>query len=101
EDKIIRKWDEYTITPDTIFSLITDLAGVRVLHLHTAQFPIIHKAIGNHIIAANWSLFEPPTAYSWDPEATAFFESLGISAVTKESYYTSIHYVVKPHSKSS
>ncbi len=44
----------------------------------------------------DWVLHEYPVAYSWDPESQRFFESLGLKVDIKESYYTSIHYVVKP-----
>ncbi len=96
KEKIKRKWGDEKITPENIFSKITDLAGVRVLHLHTQQFGKIHSAIMEHIASGFWTLHEDPIAYSWDPEATAFFKELGLKAITRESYYTSIHYVVKP-----
>jgi len=98
-DKIKRKWSEGVITEKNLFKKITDFAGVRVLHLHTQQFAGIHRAIMGQIEKGYWSLHEPPIAYSWDPEATAFFKSLNLKAVTRESYYTSIHYVVKPQAR--
>lgn len=98
-DKVRRKWNEEQITDQNLFEKVTDLAGVRVLHLHTKQFEDIHKAIIKHINQGNWTLNEPPIAYSWDPEATTFFEKIGLTATTRESYYTSIHYVVKPYAQ--
>lgn len=95
-EKIIRKWTEGPITPATLFSRITDFAGVRVIHLYSQQFEAIHSAIGEHIHQGYWHLIEAPVAYSWDPEATAYFTNLGVNAQTRDSYYTSIHYVVKP-----
>jgi ppGpp synthetase/RelA/SpoT-type nucleotidyltranferase len=97
KDKVKRKWREDKITAENLFEKVTDLAGVRVLHLHTQQFAQIHKAINDHIKGGFWALFEPPVAYSWDPEATQFFKGLGLEAVTRDTYYTSIHYIVKPH----
>lgn len=99
-DKIVRKWTDGPITPDSLFSRITDLAGVRVIHLHSRQFAEIHTAIGEHIQQGYWSLHEAPIANSWDPEATKFFQSLGLTAELRDSYYTSIHYVVKPQAQS-
>ncbi len=96
-EKIIRKWADGPITNETFFSRVTDFAGVRVLHLYSQQFESIHSAIGEHIQQGYWHLHEPPVAYSWDPEATAYFTSLGVNAQTRDSYYTSIHYVVTPH----
>lgn len=99
-EKIIRKWEDGPITKDTLFSRVTDLAGVRVIHLYSQQFRDIHTAIDDHVKQGYWFLNEPPVAYSWDPEATAFFNSLGLNAQTRESYYTSIHYVVRPQKNS-
>lgn len=100
-DKVKRKWAAEKITAQNLFEKVTDLAGVRVLHLHTAQFAEIHQAIMRHIDGKFWTLFEPPVSYTWDPEASAFFERLGLKVVTRETYYTSIHYVVKPHPKTN
>ena len=98
-EKIRRKWADGPVDATNVFQRITDLAGVRVLHLYSRQFEAIHQAIRLHIDAKNWVLLEEPVAYSWDPDATEFLSSLGIEAKTKESY-TSIHYVVKSHSRS-
>lgn len=102
KEKISRKWsEENPITADNLFDQVTDLAGVRVLHLYQDQFPEIHAHINKQVEAGDWFLREPPVAYSWDPEASRFFESLGLSAVTRETYYTSIHYVVSPKQNSA
>lgn len=100
KDKLRRKWSEKIISPDNLFKVVTDLAGVRILHLYTNQFGSIHEAIKTHLGTGYWVLAEKPVAYSWDPENTAYFKGLGLTSKTRESYYTSIHYVVKPHSKS-
>ncbi|MGG5821665.1 hypothetical protein [Falsiroseomonas sp. HW251] len=101
-EKIARKLNEgRTITPDNIFSSITDFCGVRVLHLKLRDFPIIHNAIQNHLKDQHWALFEDPKAYTWDPEYKAFFEKAGIKTELKESFYTSVHYVVKPNPEAS
>lgn len=99
-EKIRRKWTDGPISPDQLFKRITDLAGVRVLHLHSQQFPEIHNSIMDNISRGTWRLGEDPVAYSWDPEATAFFMGLGLISKTKESYYTSIHYLIKPPGES-
>ena len=97
KEKISRKWSsESPITAENIFTKVTDLAGVRVLHLYQDQFPEIHAHIINQVDIGDWFFREPPVAYSWDPEASKFFESLGLTAETRETYYTSIHYVVSP-----
>lgn len=46
KDKISRKWDgDCPISSENVFEIITDLAGVRVLHLYQDQFPKIHVEI--------------------------------------------------------
>lgn len=96
-DKIERKWnDDDPITSENIFEKITDLAGVRILHLYQDQFPEIHKRIIQQLQDKEWYLNEKPKVYSWDPEAIEFFKKLDLEPEIKSSYYTSIHYVVKP-----
>jgi ppGpp synthetase/RelA/SpoT-type nucleotidyltranferase len=97
EKKLLRKSDESEpITSSNIFDRITDLAGARILHLHQDQLPKIHSFIMNMVSNGDWSLHEKPVAYSWDPESQQFFESLDLEVRIKESFYTSIHYVVTP-----
>lgn len=102
EDKLNRKWNKNEeVTEQNFFTEITDLAGVRVLHLHLDQFPIIHNEIINNIqIYHEWVLLETPKAYIWDKEKEAVYKGLDIEVQTKESNYTSIHYVVKPNKES-
>jgi putative GTP pyrophosphokinase len=100
KEKIIRKWADGAMTTRSAFGRVTDFAGVRVIHLHSRQFAEIHTAVGEHIQQGFWTLHEAPVAYSWDPEATEFFRGLGLAAQLRDSYYTSIHYVVKPQVQS-
>ncbi len=95
--KVSRKTAEgRTITPENLFLEITDIAGVRVLHLYQQQFGSIHSAILQKTKAKDWTLAVPPIAYTWDPESAKFFQSLSIKVQQKDSFYTSVHYVVKP-----
>jgi putative GTP pyrophosphokinase len=96
-DKLNRKWDEgSSVDESNVFASITDLAGVRVLHLYQDQFPLIHQSILSQLTSGDWHLHEAPKAYSWDPEASEFFKGLGLNPEIKASHYTSIHYVLKP-----
>jgi ppGpp synthetase/RelA/SpoT-type nucleotidyltranferase len=97
KDKLQRKQD---ITPENFFDRVTDLAGVRVLHLFPSQFGAIHSHIKKRL-GNDWILHEPPKAYTWDPETSKFFSELDIEVAHKESYYTSVHYVVKPNNPQS
>ncbi len=102
-DKLKRKKGKGEIvTKETLLKCITDLNGVRVLHLYLQQFPIIHKEIMKKINELeDWRLVEPPKAYSWDPENKALFDGLEIETHIKETHYTSVHYVVKPNNEKS
>ena len=96
-DKIARKNSGGAgITPENVFNRITDLGGVRVLHLHLRQFEPIHEAISKQVADGEWVLDEQPAAYTWDPEARSFFETFGLCVEQKESFYTSVHYLVRP-----
>ena len=100
-EKIQRKSStEDPITPENIFDRITDIAGVRVLHLFQTQFTQIHRAINQKLKSQDWTLYEEPKAYTWDPESRGFFENRGLNVEVKESLYTSVHYVIKPRTDS-
>ncbi|WP_295993124.1 RelA/SpoT domain-containing protein [uncultured Alistipes sp.] len=98
-DKLDRKWNKgEPVTKDNFFQEITDLCGIRVLHLSHEQFPFIHNEIMNNV-GDEWRLHEPPKAYIWDKEKEAFYKSLGLDVQTKDSNYTSMHYVIRPNNK--
>lgn len=84
------------ITVDNVFERITDISGVRILHLYQQDFPRFHDCVMDQVGRDDWVLDEPPKAYTWDPESRDFFEHLGLGVEVKESFYTSIHYVVRP-----
>lgn len=100
-DKIKRKAAEgKMITKENLFSTVTDLAGVRVLHLYPKQFDVIHEELMKAINEDGlWKLYEKPVAYTWDPESAKHFESLDLRTEVRETYYTSIHYVVRPNNQ--
>ncbi|MNN35933.1 hypothetical protein D3C81_1498010 [compost metagenome] len=45
----------------------------------------------------DWAFVEEPKAYTWDPESKKQYEDLGILTEVRETFYTSVHYVVKPN----
>jgi putative GTP pyrophosphokinase len=76
-EKILRKWPtKGPIEPNNLYQKITDIAGVRVLHLHSNQFPAINEEIQKMIANKTWFHVEEPKAYSWDPESILRMESL-------------------------
>lgn len=100
-DKLKRKSQEgIIITKETLFDQVTDLAGVRVLHLYQDQFEAIHSEIMLKINSGDWGFVEDPKAITWDPETRDFYNKLGILTEVRDSYYTSVHYLVKPNNSS-
>jgi ppGpp synthetase/RelA/SpoT-type nucleotidyltranferase len=80
---------------------ITDLSGVRVLHLHQEQLTRIHEEILRKINdRGDWVLHEKPRAYTWDPERRDFYQAIGFEVRLKPSSYTSVHYTVRPRDDS-
>ncbi|MBK6854649.1 MAG: RelA/SpoT domain-containing protein [Burkholderiales bacterium] len=102
KDKIVRKQaDGNPITAENLFARVTDLAGVRVLHLYQEQSRAIHAAILDKVEnQRDWVFNEPPKAYTWDPEAQGFFADMGLQVEVKDSFYTSVHYLVRPRADS-
>jgi ppGpp synthetase/RelA/SpoT-type nucleotidyltranferase len=101
-EKIVRKQDARDlITVENVFTRITDLAGVRVLHLYQEQAQAIHAAIMDKVEnQRDWVFDEPPKAFTWDPEAQGFFANMGLEVHVKDSFYTSVHYLVRPRADS-
>lgn len=97
-EKIKRKSSpERIIDGNSLSNEITDLSGVRVLHIHQDQMTLIHSEIMNKVNVKNdWHLHEQPRAYTWDHESNEFFKTLGLDVALKPSSYTSVHYVVRP-----
>ena len=80
------------IDESNLFYQIPDLAGVRILHLHTDQMKEIHRLLLEIIDEQRYELSQPPTAYCWDVEYEGYFRSLGIDTVGRDSMYTTVHY---------
>ncbi len=100
-DKLERKASKgIVVSSKTLFKEVNDLAGVRVLHLYQDQFTQIHSEIMKKITDGDWALGEAPKAYTWDPETKSFFDRLEIATEVRDSYYTSVHYLVKPNNSS-
>ena len=84
----------FDIRPTNIFSKIEDLAGVRLLHLHTKQMAGIHSAIIHVLKEHRYRLLGTPVANTWDIENQEFFRKLGFKTRLQHSMYTSVHYIV-------
>ncbi|PLC07331.1 (p)ppGpp synthetase [Variovorax sp. RO1] len=106
-DKLIRKFIEAKAAglapdynPDNLFQRVNDLAGLRIIHLHTRQIEGIHKELLGIFEEYRWVVKEGPIAKTWDIENRAYFKSIGFDPEESDSLYTSVHYVLQPNSKS-
>ncbi|NCA82098.1 MAG: (p)ppGpp synthetase [Opitutae bacterium] len=82
------------ITPSNFYRKVEDLAGVRLLHLHTKQMADIHPLIVSLLNEHRYRLIGRPIAYTWDIENQAFFSGIGFKTRLRPSMYTSVHYIV-------
>ena len=105
-DKLLRKLAHakangrpFGVTTGNLFNKVTDLAGVRLLHLHTEQMTQIHPLILEVLKENMYSLVEEPTAHTWDDEYRAYFKKLGFKSKTRVSMYTSVHYVLAANNR--
>ena len=106
-EKLIRKAIEAkektkkpNISAQNLFTKVGDLAGVRLLHLHTEQFALINEAVTDVLDELRYKVVEGPVASTWDDEYRDFFESIGVKTTRRESLYTSVHYVIDTRSRS-
>lgn len=106
KDKLVRKTldakakgDASSYSIQNLFTKINDLAGFRIIHLHTTQIEQINKELLRILEEQRWVVVEGPCAKTWDDENRSYFESLGMKAEKSVNLYTSVHYVVQPNSK--
>lgn len=93
------KGKKFAISEDNLFRKINDLAGFRILHLHTQQIIPIDNALRTIFDEYRYSLIEEPTARTWDDEHRTFFKSVGIRPIRSPKMYTSVHYIIKSSSR--
>jgi putative GTP pyrophosphokinase len=106
-DKLIRKHFEcqaenqpFHYTTANLFSEVGDLAGYRILHLHTRQF----KQLNSHllpILEESHNIAEGPIAKVWDHETIDYFRSIGVGTEENKRMYSSVHYLVRPNTKTT
>lgn len=105
EDKLLRKLAEakgrkrrFNISEKNLLYKINDLAGFRILHLHTEQIVSINRELLAVFQEYRFPLFEKPKARTWDDESREFFRLCGIKPIKSPTMYTSVHYVVESNS---
>lgn len=90
--KIIRKMiksPEKVINKDNYREIITDLAGIRILHMYKKDWQRIHKYILNE-----YELKEEPFAYVRKGDAINDYQDNNITSKTHDYGYRSIHYLL-------
>jgi ppGpp synthetase/RelA/SpoT-type nucleotidyltranferase len=85
----------FDITKENLFLKINDLAGFRILYLHTTQFDKINEFLKKLFEDEKYELIEGPEARVWDDEYRKIYREKGIETKdSSENLYTSIHYIV-------
>ena len=105
--KLIRKGLEaksggevFPYTRENLFQKINDLAGFRILHLHTTQIEAINCELLAIFKEQRWLKLEA-SARTWDDESRKYFADIGIATEDSTTMYTSVHYVVQPNSRTA
>jgi putative GTP pyrophosphokinase len=103
KDKLIRKANDaisegeaFDYSKENLFEKINDLAGFRILHLHTTQFEEINIELQKIFTEQRWQIIEGPNARTWDDETRAYFDRIGVETSPNANMYTSVHYILKP-----
>lgn len=87
------------IDASNVFRKINDLAGVRILHLHTDQIEEMHRHIDRVLEREKFRVIEGPLAHCWDVEYEQLFERLGMEPKSRDSMYMSVHYVLETNER--
>jgi len=89
--------EKFTLTETNMFDRLGDLAGVRLLHIHTEQLTVIHPTVMEILAFHKYKLRKTPLVYSWDVEREKYLRDLGFDVQIRPKMYTSAHYVFEPH----
>lgn len=65
------------------------------MHLHQKQFTKIYELLQKKIETGDWFLAERK-AFTWDPESAEYFRTFGFEPEIRDTFYTSVHFVVRP-----
>jgi len=105
KDKLRRKLEEcekdqvvFPYTVENLFTEINDLAGYRILHLHTRQIEEIDNNL-KPVLESAHKILEGPVAKTWDVETRDYYKSLNMETEENKRMYSSVHYVVQPNSR--
>lgn len=83
------------VSKENLFREITDLAGVRILHLYTDEIAEMNDRILAILKEQRFTVVEGPVANIWDNEADQYFTKLGFKTEIRDTMYTSVHYIIE------
>ena len=89
EDRKVKNGKDFYFNVDNYKNEITDLIGIRVLHIFKDQWKDIHD-----FIVKTWNVIEI-TANIRDGDDRYIFDDLGIEVRSRQSGYRSVHYLVE------
>ena len=84
-----------SIDESNIFDRVSDLAGVRIIHLHNDQLADLHPRILEILDQNQYVLLGDPVAHCWDDEYEALFHNIGLHTKRADSMYTTVHYDIQ------
>ena len=84
-----------TIDESNLFQRITDLAGLRIIHLHTDQIARMHPRILKILEENRYRIINKPVAHCWDVEYERLFQDVGLHTERADSMYTTVHYDIQ------
>lgn len=89
----------FDVDESNVFGKINDLAGIRILHLHTEQIDEINRHLLSLFEEQEYRLIEGPIAHCWDLEYETLYREYDIKTQQRASMYNSVHYVVQANQK--
>lgn len=100
--KLVRLAQEDAPVPidaSNIFDKVKDLAGVRIVYLHSDQLRELHPRILEVLDENEYRILGDPVAYCWDDEYARLFDDVGLRTERPESMYTTVHYDIRTSQK--
>ena len=92
-ENIVRsRTDDLSASAESLANMVTDYAGLRIVHLHMDQLTDAHPKILATLSDSGCELLREPTAYVWDVEYEELFERIGVQTKRRPSMYMTIHY---------
>ena len=84
-----------SIDASNLFDRVSDLAGVRIIHLHNDQLVDLHPRVLEILDQNQYVRLRDPVAHCWDDEYEALFRNIGLRTKRVDSMYTTVHYDVQ------